>query len=112
MPLGKASEVVIELHVHVCDHPLCAASVAVVPSAETTSLLWPDVNHLSGEVGWIGKERSNEVRRCQEAKLDIVVTEVVVNVQEIESLLQPMVVTHHHGPVDHLISSKREASSE
>ena len=40
-PSGHTSKIVVEMHVHVSDHPFEALSVAVVPGAETTSLFWP-----------------------------------------------------------------------
>ena len=47
------SEHVIVLQLEVFYHPFCALSVAVVPGAETTSLLWPQVDHLSDLIEWV-----------------------------------------------------------
>ena len=48
-------EVVAE-HVVVFDLPLEALSIAVVPGAVAAALLWPQVNHLTCEVGRIGND--------------------------------------------------------
>lgn len=59
-PVGVAAhEVVVEL-VHVLVLPSEGLSIAVVPGAVSTSFLWPQVDHLSAEVGWVTGHRSEE----------------------------------------------------
>jgi len=53
LPLSVASEPIIVLHVHVSEHPLPALTVAVVPGAEASSFLGPDIHHLARLVDWI-----------------------------------------------------------
>jgi len=47
------SEEVIVLQFEIFYHPFGALSVAVVPSAEASSFLWPQVDHFSGLVEWV-----------------------------------------------------------
>ena len=47
------SEHVIVLQLDVFYEPFGTLSVAIVPCAETSSLLWPQVDHLSSLIQWV-----------------------------------------------------------
>lgn len=112
MPGSKASEIVVELHIHVCDHPLEALTIAVVPGAETSSLLWPQVNHFSGEVSWVSNNRSCSMGNSHKAKFTPIVADVVVDPPKEELVLEENVKVSEGGPIKELIACKREPSSK
>ena len=112
MPSGEASEPIIEEHIHVSNHPLHALTVVVVPGAETTSLLGPDVNHFTNKVSWVSHDRRHGVCESHEAKLAPVVADVVVGPEQEELVLQEDVVTAEQSPVQELVESDWHSTSE
>jgi hypothetical protein len=54
-PSRVTSEAVEELDFHILYHPLKALSVIVIPSAETSSFLGPEIYHFPGQVGWVSE---------------------------------------------------------
>lgn len=61
-PLPVVCHVIVVEQVHVIDLPLEALLVAVVPGAVTTTLLWPQVHHLSSEIEWVSHNTGNTER--------------------------------------------------
>lgn len=112
MPLSEVSHVTVREHVHIGDHPLSTVSVAVVPGAETTSFLWPEVNHFSDVIGWVRDSRSDSVRNSHEHEFTPVIAEVIVDPEQVELILQEDVMTAEESPVQELISCEWESSLE
>ncbi len=54
----------------------------------TSSFLWPDINHLSSEIGWVGCDRGNEHSYTQFNGFEVVVVEIVIQVQKEELVFQ------------------------
>jgi hypothetical protein len=83
---------------HVFNHPLKALSVVVVPCAETSSLLWPQVNHLSSHVSWVSNDGCDTEGHSHEDSLDKIVTNIIVNPEQEELIFQENVEVHISCP--------------
>ena len=81
-PSPVSRQIVVIHHVHVLDHPLHALSVVIVPSAVTTALFRPQIDHLSSELGRVGNNTSDSEGASHEDGLHEVVTEVMIGPEE------------------------------
>ena len=79
LPCNHSSEVVEVLKFHIMQHPGEALSIAIIPCAETSSFFWPEINHLSGVVGWIRDETGNAESCSHEYGFAHFVADVVVH---------------------------------
>ena len=79
LPCSHSSEVVVVLKFHILNHPSEALSIIVVPGAETSSFLWPQVNHFSGVVGWIRNEGGNSEGHPHKDGFTHFITDIIVH---------------------------------
>ena len=79
LPSSHSSEVVVVLKFHIMKHPVEALSIAIIPCAETSSFLWPQINHFSRVVGWVRDETGNGERSTHEYALADFVADVIVH---------------------------------
>ena len=111
-PVWVISEVVKVLKFHVLNHPLGTLSVAIIPGAEASALLGPQVKHLSGLIEWVRYCRGDTEGEADEAELAPIVADVVVYPPEEELVLQPGVEIAVNGPEHELVRCYREGSLE
>jgi hypothetical protein len=95
-PAAVASEVVVPMELHIRNHPSKALPIVVVPGAETTSFLWPKVNHLSGHVSWISNGGRNTECNAHHDELTVFITHVVVSPEQEELILEENVNVDIH----------------
>lgn len=95
---------------HVFNHPLEALSVAVIPGAETSSLLWPQVNHLPCHVSWVSNDGCETEGNSHEDCLHEIVTNIIVNPEQEELIFQENVEVHISCPEQELVHSEWETS--
>jgi hypothetical protein len=79
LPCSHSPEVVVVLKFHIVHHPGEALSIAIIPCAETSSFLRPQINHFSGVVGWISDHTSNREGCSHENGLAYFVADVIIN---------------------------------
>ena len=112
LPCSHSPEVVVVLELHVVNHPGEALSIAIIPCAETSSLFRPEIDHLSGVVGWVRDEAGDCKGRSHEDGLADLVADVVVYPEQEELVLQENVEVHICCPEQELVHSQRESSLE
>ena len=110
LPGEHASKIVVVVELHVFNHPLEALSVTIVPGAETSSLLWPKVNHFSCHVCWVSNDGGNSKGHTHEYSFHKVVTNIIVNPEQEELIFQENVEVHISCPEQELVESKWETS--
>lgn len=98
------------MKLHVYNHPLEALSVAVVPGAETSTFFWPDINHLSGVISWVGNDGGQAEGTCLEQEFTPVIADIVVNPEEEELILHENVEIHVSRPEEELIQGNWETA--
>lgn len=103
LPCSHTSEVVVVLELHVMQHPGEALSIAIIPCAETSSFLWPEIDHLSGVIGWVRHETGESESGTHEHTLAYFVADVVVHPEQEELILQEDVEVNIHCPEDELV---------
>ena len=103
LPHSHASEIVVVLDFHILDHPLEALSVGVVPSAETTSFFWPEINHLSCHIGWVWNNGGNKETGAHEEEFAPLVADVIIYPQQEELILHEDVKVHKGSPEQELV---------
>lgn len=111
-PVRVASEVVVIVNLHILNHPSEGLSVVVVECAESSSFLWPEINHLSCGVSWISNDRGNEESNTQVSCLANVIADVIVHPKKEELVLQENVVEAESWPEQTLISYDWETTLE
>lgn len=79
LPCSHTSKVVVVLEFHVMQHPGEALSIAIIPCAETSSFLRPEIDHLSGVIGWVRHETGETEGGSHEYSLAYFVADVVVH---------------------------------
>lgn len=77
------------MELHVLDHPFPAISIAVIPSAVSSTLLWPDINHFSDVIGWVSQEGAPGERGVMEEELAPIIWDVVIYPQQEKLVFQP-----------------------
>ena len=112
LPGEHSSKIVVVVELHVLDHPLEALSVTIVPGAETSSLLWPQVNHLSSHVSWVSNNRGKSEGQTHENCFDEVVTNIIVDPEQEELIFHENVEVHISGPEEELVECQWETSLE
>lgn len=112
LPGKHASKIVVILKLHVFNHPLEALSIAVIPGAETSSLLWPEINHFTSHVSRVWNNWSNSERWTHEDELTEFITDIVVDPEQEELILQENVEVDIGRPEQELICDKWESSLE
>ena len=71
------------------DHPSPAISIAVIPSAVSSTLLWPDINHFSDVIGGIGQEGAPKECGVMEEELAPIIWDVIIYPQHEKLVFQP-----------------------
>ena len=97
-PLPVTCQEVEAMNVHVVDHPLEALSVVIVPGAVTTTLLGPQIDHLSCVVGGVGHGGGDRETEDHVNHLAVIVAEVLVDPEEEPLVLVEGVEGHESGP--------------
>jgi len=69
------------------NHPGEALPIAVVPGAETSSFLWPEINHFSSVISWIRDKGSDTERGTHEHELTPFIAYIIVNPEQEEFIL-------------------------
>ena len=100
------------MDVQILDHPFEALPVVVVPGAVATTLLGPQVDHLSGEVGRVGDRARHTEREDHVHQLAEVVREILIHPEEEELVLAECVQRSERSPEEELIHGKGESTSE
>ena len=85
------------------NHPGEALSIAIIPCAETSSLFRPEIDHLSGVVGWVRDEACDGKGRTHEDCLADLIADVVVHPKQEELVLQENVEVDIHCPEQELV---------
>ena len=98
------------MKLHIRDHPLEALSVAVVPGAETSTFFWPDINHLSGVISWVGNDAGYGERTGLEEEFTPFIADIIVNPEEEELILHENVEIHVSCPEEELIQGNWETA--
>ena len=111
-PSPVSGQIVVIHHVHVLHHPLHALSVVIVPSAVTTALLGPQVDHLTSEIGRVCNNTTASEAENHVDKLAVLVAEVLVQPEEEELVFVECVEGAERGPEEELVHGEREAASE
>ena len=88
---------------HVLEHPFVCLSIAIIPCAETSSFLRPEIDHLSGVIGWVRHETGETEGGSHEYSLAYFVADVVVHPEQEELILQEDVEVNIHRPEDELV---------
>lgn len=83
------SEHVVVLELQVFYQPFGALSVTVVPGAEATSLLWPQVDHLSGLVEWVRDSGGNAEGESNKTSFAKIIADIIVHPPEEKLILDP-----------------------
>ena len=92
------------------NHPGEALPIAVVPGAETSSFLWPQVNHFSSHVCWVSNNRGESKGHSHECSFTEFVTNIIVNPEQKELIFQENVEVHVSCPEQELVESKWETT--
>ena len=100
------------MKLHIDDHPLEALSVAVVPGAETSTFLWPEINHLSSAISWVGDDSGQAECKGLEAELTPFIADIIVDPEEEELVLEENVEIDICGPEEELIHAEWETALE
>jgi len=69
------------------NHPGEALSIGVVPGAETSSLLWPQINHFSSVISWIRDKGSDTERGTHKDGFAYFITYIIVYPEQEEFIL-------------------------
>jgi len=83
------SKHVVVLELQVFYQPFGALSVTVVPGAEATSLLWPQVDHLSGLVQWVRDGGGHGEGEPNETSFAKIIADIIVHPPEEKLVLDP-----------------------
>ena len=84
-----ALEVICEKDVLIMIDPCKCYSIVVLPCTMTSSLFWPQINHVSREICWVRNKASKEPGESHHNKFHIVIAEIVVDPKEEKFVLQP-----------------------
>ena len=111
-PLPVIGHEVVTKEVHVLDLPSEALLVAIVPCAVTSTFFWPDVDHLSSIVEWIGHDTCNAKGDSHVDQFDVVIWESLVEPKEEVLVLVEGEDGAECGPEQPLVQGEWCSSSE
>ena len=111
-PHPVAGQVVVTEHVKVLNHPFEAFSIVIVPGAVAATLLRPQIDHLSGEVGWVGYNGGDCEGSSHENSFHVLIAEVLIQPHKEVLILVERVEGAVCGPEQELVHGQRETTTE